>query len=123
MQVITIKLREYTEECGINLATMQPNLNYRVEYSYWVDGEPFIGKNGIGDDFHMLGVSSSTSWALQDAIESGFYTKQLDEKFPNGWTADFTDHTKESLRRCTQSKSAQRKALSMMRARSNTADT
>lgn len=71
-------IKKYTSY-GINTA---PRIEY--DYFYYVDDTPLIGKNGIGESFHMGGTSSTFEWAKEDSTTSKFYLVQINGMF-TGW--------------------------------------
>ena len=54
---------------------------------YDANGVAIIGKNGVGEPYHLGQISSSEGWAKHDMIEH--FKAEYDEIYPNGWNVVF----------------------------------
>lgn len=60
---------------------------FEVDSRAFVNDVPLIGKDGLGNPYHLGQVSSGYNWAKHDMLHH--FSKEYNELFPNGWTLVF----------------------------------
>jgi len=56
--------------------------------AYYENGDPIIGKDFAGEDYHLGQISSNVQWARAD-MEFHF-EKEWNDIFPKGWVLSFS---------------------------------